>query len=507
MAERRAAEPLALAPAHGVAAGALLVPHASRLRPSRLGTLPIATRWTPGDGRLDALLQPPPAVMIGGDGPLSWPGALRPFQIDGVAALVDRPALLLADDMGLGKTVQAAAALRVLWLTGRLRRGLVVAPVSLLMQWRRELAAWAPELEVILVRGPAGERRRLWRVEAAVHLAGYETIRGDRPPLEATWDVLILDEASRIKNPYAAISTACKRLKAHRRWAMTGTPLENCEGDVISILRFLDPDGPPLAEQAPALLRARLAATQLRRRKSEVLPELPPKQVIELPLELTGGQRQAYDRLHTEGRLALSRLGDALQVSTILEWILRLKQLCNHDPVSGGAVKMDDLAWRLRQISAAGHRALVFSQFVDARFGIAQLERRLADLDPLCYSGQLSPRERERVAEQFRRDERHRVLLLSLRAGGLGLNLQVASYVFHLDRWWNPATENQAEDRAHRLGQHQPVTVYRYLCLETIEHRIDELIRAKRMLFDDLIEPVSLDAARFTKAEWLSLLS
>lgn len=462
------------------------------------------------DDPLNHALQPSARRLLATTGLLEWPAALRPFQIDGAAMLVHRSQLLLADDMGLGKTVQAAAALRLLYLRGEIRRALIVAPVSLLLQWRRELALWAPELEVVVVRGPADARPRLWRAPAKIHLAGFETVRGDAwtggPLLSQLWDVVVLDEASRIKNPYAGVSSACKRIPAARRWALTGTPLENCAEDVVSILSFLQPQAPPVYSSAPAMLRARLAEVQLRRRKAEVLAELPPKHLVELPIELADAQRQAYDRAAKEGILWLSRLGDQLRISHILELILRLKQLCNHDPLSGESAKMEDLSWRLRQLSAAGHRALVFSQFTDSRFGIEQAARRLADLHPLCFTGRLSLPEREQVVARFRSDEHHRVMLLSLKAGGVGLNLQTASYVFHLDRWWNPATENQAEDRTHRMGQAAPVTVFRYLCVKTIEERVDELIRLKRDLFEQIIEPVSLDPRRFTKKELLALL-
>jgi SNF2 family DNA or RNA helicase len=154
-------------------------------------------------------------------------------------------------------------------------------------------------------------------------------------------------------------------------------------------------------------------------------------------------------------------------------------------------------------LAAEGHRALLFSQFVQEPFGVRALARRLARFDPLEYTGGLTTAARDHVLRQFHDDPRHRVLLLSLKAGGQGLNLQDASYVFHVDRWWNPATERQAEDRSHRLGQTMPVTVYRYLCQDTIEHRIDEILRDKQALFDELVDDVSLDLRRLLTREEL----
>jgi SNF2 family DNA or RNA helicase len=189
----------------------------------------------------------------------------------------------------------------------------------------------------------------------------------------------------------------------------------------------------------------------------------------------------------------LSELGGSLRLEHVFELITRLKQICNFDPASGRSAKLDDLEQRLATLTAEGHRALVFSQFADARFGARAIGVRLTRFRPLVYTGELSPRQRDEVLEQFRTNPEHRLLVLSLRAGGQGLNLQEASYVFHLDRWWNPAVERQAEDRSHRLGQTQPVHVYSYICEETIEERIDAILRAKERLFADLVDEVSLD--------------
>lgn len=184
-------------------------------------------------------------------------------------------------------------------------------------------------------------------------------------------------------------------------------------------------------------------------------------------------------------------LGRELRVSHVLELILRLKQICNFCPESGESSKFSDLRNRLAALSKSGEKALVFSQFVEEPFGARRLARELSDFRPLLLVGSLDPDARSAVVAEFDRDPSRRLMVLSLRAGGLGLNLAVASCVFHFDRWWNPALETQAEDRAHRIGQHRPVQVFAYLCADTIEQRIDEILTEKRALFADVVDGVT----------------
>jgi SNF2 family DNA or RNA helicase len=234
---------------------------------------------------------------------------------------------------------------------------------------------------------------------------------------------------------------------------------------------------------------------QLRRRRRDVLRDLPEKLVVDVPIELAPAQREAYERAENEGIVALSQAGSAATVTSVLELIVRLKQLCNRDPVSGESAKFADIRERLAALRAEGHRALVFSQFTDAMFGVDAVAGALRAYRPLRYTGDMTPGARVGTVERFVGYPEHGALLLSLRAGGVGLNLQAASYVFHLDRWWNPASEEQAESRAHRMGQPLPVTVYRYTCTDTIEERIAEKLAEKRALFHRVVDDVSLDLA------------
>lgn len=447
--------------------------------------------------RLRALLQPP----LVGTGELSWHAPLFEFQREGVSALLVKESLLLADEMGLGKTIQTIAALRMLVQQGEVAEALVVCPAGLLAQWRAALRLWAPELAMTTVRGASSDRAWQWKTSSHVHLVSYETLRSDvtesmmSPPRRRIWDVVILDEAQKIKNPDADVTRACKRLRRRRSWALTGTPLENKVEDLVSIMEFLTPvhDGAPARPPPARELLARHHELQLRRRKRDVLGQLPPKTVVTVDLELTGAQLAAYQRAEAEGIVQLRALGPEIRITNVLELISRLKQICNVDPATGQSAKIDDLRDRIATIAAQGDRALVFSQFTNEEFGVGLIASRLSNFAPLAYTGAMATDERDRVIRRFMEDERHQLLVLSLRAGGQGLNLQEASYVVHFDRWWNPAVERQAEDRSHRMGQTVPVTVYAYRCVGTIEQRIDEVLQSKQRLFDAVVDEVTLD--------------
>lgn len=437
--------------------------------------------------------------------------SLFPYQREGVSALLSQPALLLADDMGLGKTLQAITGIQRLLERREIGSALVVAPAGLLGQWRFELDRWAPGLSVIRLDGDWRERNWKWGLEKQLYLISYESLRGDLAmAMKRPWDLVVLDEAQRIKNREAGVSRACKKLVRSRAWALTGTPLENREDELASVLEFVRPNHP--AERLASLrpgprLRLLQSQLQLRRRKSDVLKDLPPKTLVRLPLTMTAEQRSSYSQTELGLRAELSAMGQRVTLINVLEVISRLKQICNFCPVTGRSSKLTDLKDRLETIVSSGHRALVFSQWTNERFGIDRLARELAGFRPLTYSGSLSLPEREQRIQSFRQDSAHKALLLSLRAGGQGLNLQEASYVIHFDRWWNPAVENQATDRAHRMGQIHPVTVYNYTTLDSIEERIEEILERKRALFAAVVDQVSLDVRKLlSPAELYGLL-
>ena len=461
--------------------------------------------------RLRFVLSPPIELLLPGPhSVLSWAGELMPFQLDGVRTLIGSDKLLLADDMGLGKTIQVIAALRVLIVQRVIETALVVAPAPVLDQWRQELLKWAPELKALVIRGGPGDRAWQWVTDVHVGIVSYDTLRADftdnlqSPVRRKTWGVLVADEAQRIKNRNPT-SSAVKGLRRHRSWALTGTPLENSEEELASIIEFVD-HGELVSEAhySPGLqLRERHRQLQVRRKKADVLKDLPPKLTTKLAIELLPKQRRSYDRAEREGVVYLRELGADVRVQHVLELIQRLKQICNAEPETGESSKFEDVRQRVESLSQQGHRAIVFSQYVSNGFGVDAMAGILREFDPLTFTGGLTPEERREVISRFRNDDRHKALIISLRAGGVGLNLQEASYVFHVDRWWNPAVERQAEDRSHRYGQSMPVHVFKYSCINTIEERIDRILAEKQELFDELVDDVTIDLGKALSADQL----
>jgi len=228
---------------------------------------------------------------------------------------------------------------------------------------------------------------------------------------------------------------------------------------------------------------------------------------MELVLPMSAEQRTAYDRAEREGLVLLRAGGAAVRVTSVLELIVRLKQLCNFDPRAGASAKLADLKDRLADLRETGERSLVFTQFTDDTYGAHAIARGLSAHRPLVLTGAMALEERSRVVDRFHSDPRHEVLILSLRAAGVGLDLQDASYVFHFDRWWNPAVEDQATDRSHRIGQSRPVHVYSYALEDTVEERTAEVLREKRLLFDEVVEGAGLHPeGAFSREELLRVV-
>jgi SNF2 family DNA or RNA helicase len=429
----------------------------------------------------------------------SWHAPLLPYQEVGIRRLLEAPGVLLADEMGLGKTIQAIGALRSLLRGAPDGQALIVVPSGLVSQWRRQLRDWAPELSLATCIGAADERRRRWGADALVFLTSFDALRSDiglpAPfgPRRRRWLVVVADEAQRIKNAQTVIAMVLKALPRDRSWALTGTPLENRVDDAISILDFVAP-GEFDPRDLLVGLRRTLAAVQLRRRRAEVLRDLPPKTVFTLAPDLLPEQRHAYDAAEQEGRVWLRSLGTHVRIAHVLELILRLKQICNACPRTGASAKLEDLRRRLHAVAEGGEKALLFTQFVAEPFGAEMLFREFSSLQPVLLTGRQSQAARDAAVATFAAEPQRRVMVASLRAGGVGLNLTMASVVFHFDRWWNPAVEAQAEDRAHRLGQRRPVQVFGYLTPDSIEQRIADILADKRALFSDLIDGVGTES-------------
>ncbi|GIX08087.1 MAG: hypothetical protein KatS3mg115_2490 [Candidatus Poribacteria bacterium] len=438
----------------------------------------------------------------------SLPAPLYPYQAEGVAFLAKRRHALLADDMGLGKTVQTIVALRVLLGSGAVKRALIVCPSGLKSNWRAELERWAPELAVHVLHGSAQSRADQWYHPAHVLIANYEIVRNDLEWLpQEPFDLVVLDEAQRIKNPETSTAQAVKAIPRRAAWCLTGTPIENSLSDLISILGFLKPDLRIPQDAEPEEARRRLAPYVLRRRKTDVLEDLPPKLHRTAYLELTQAQQEAYQAAEEQGLVYLQGLGETVTLQHVLALLTRLKQICNFDPQTGESAKLEYLLDSLEVIAEEGEKALIFSQYTET---LEFLARHLSPFRPLQYHGGLSRKQKDEVLQLFRSEERHRVLLISLQAGGVGLNLQEACYVYHFDRWWNPAVERQAEDRAYRLGQQRPVIVTRLVMRNTIEERIHQILEEKEALFrrfmDDGGEGPAPQPTGLTDAEYFHLV-
>jgi superfamily II DNA or RNA helicase len=443
------------------------------------------------------------ASAAGDAPPAAFCGELRAYQRAGLAWMraLESTGLggLLADEMGLGKTVQVLAH-----LAGReaVRPSLVVAPRSLIFNWKREAARFAPRLRVHDHTGPD-------RAPPGPHfgahdlvLTTYGTLRRDAAALAAVdFDYVILDEAQAIKNDASETARAARKLRAARRLALSGTPVENHLGELWSIVEFCNPgllgraaawraaadEGP--SPDARALLGRALRPMLLRRTKAEVAPDLPERLEETWVCELDASDRALYEDLRARFRAEiLGRAGAA--PARVLEALLRLRQAACHpgllDPARRGArgAKLDALIPELVSLRDNGQKALVFSQF---RTLLDILRPHLEAEGVGCAQLDGTTRDREAMVARFQADPGCGVLLVSLKAGGVGLNLTAAEYVFLLDPWWNPAAEAQAIDRAHRIGQTHAVFAYRLLAKDTVEERIAELQQRKRLLAESVI--------------------
>ncbi|MEX2173860.1 MAG: DEAD/DEAH box helicase [Pirellulaceae bacterium] len=441
----------------------------------------------PGDvikleDRLYYVLQPPLETLIQSDA-LHFPFEPFPYQYQGIAFLYPRYAAVLADEMGLGKTMQAITAIRMLLRAGELRSVLLICPKPLVTNWRREFNLWAPEIPLTIIEGDAAKRRWQWtQEEAPVKIANYELLMRDRDVLDAGlhFDLVMLDEAQRIKNTASTTNEIVRSIRRTRNWALTGTPIENTPDDLVGIFEFLSP-----GYLRPGLGAKRLAELVreyiLRRTKDMVLKDMPPKLFRDAELDLSPEQRATYEIAENEGVMQLNNLGDEITIQHVFELVLRLKQICNFDPASGASSKLERLEADLEEVAASGKKAIVFSQWVKT---LDVIRNKLVRFGPLEYHGQIPSKQRDGVLKQFQEDKSKHVILMSYGAGSVGLNLQFCEYVFLFDRWWNPAVEDQAINRAHRIGVAGPVTVTRMLALGTIEERINQVLEHKREIFD-----------------------
>jgi SNF2 family DNA or RNA helicase len=486
-------------------------------------------RWARSIGQVAQLEAPEPVAP-----PAGLAATLRPYQQEGLdwLAFLHRNELggILADDMGLGKTIQTLALCLHVHDRQPDARFLVVAPTSVVENWAREAARFAPDLTVRTVHETQSRRGTTLAEEiagASLVVTSYALFRLEFDQYQSQrWEILLVDEAQFVKNHQGKTYQCVRRLDATTKVAITGTPLENSLMDLWSLLSIaapgLYPDPKRFSETyrkpiengtAPELLgtlRRRIAPLMRRRTKDAVLTELPPKIEQTVEIELSSRHARLYAaQLQRQRQKVLGLVGDVhkhrfeiLKSLTLLRQLALDPALVDEDHDTVGSAKLDRLIDDLGQVIAEGHRALVFSQFT--RF-LARVRDRLdaADIAHAYLDGRT--RKRDVAIDTFKRGDVP-VFVISLKAGGVGLNLTEADYCFVLDPWWNPATETQAVDRTHRIGQRNPVVVYRYVSTNTIEEKVMELKARKANLFDRVVGEDGALAGALTEADIRGLL-
>jgi non-specific serine/threonine protein kinase len=464
-----------------------------------------------------------PDRLAGVDPGRSFQGTLRPYQLTGVQwlHLLARLGLgaCLADDMGLGKTIQVLSLLLVLKSEGDERRKpcLLVAPASLLANWEAEIARFAPSLNVLVAHPSTTSAEKLTNLsvsdlaDADLVITSYGFL-ARLPSLAATpWQLTVLDEAQAIKNPAAKQTKTVKQLKAKARIALTGTPIENRLSDLWSIFDFINPGllgslkefssyvkrlgDRPQNPYGP--LRDLVRPYILRRLKTDksIIAELPDKTEMKTFCALSRKQAALYQQAVDDLANQLEDVDGIKRKGIVLSFLTRFKQICNHpshwlgdgtwaEEDSGKFTRLRDIVEVLR---ARQEKTLIFTQFKETTAPLAGFLGAVFGRPGLILHGETEVRKRKDVVRRFQEDERVPFFVLSVKAGGTGLNLTAASHVIHFDRWWNPAVENQATDRAFRIGQTKNVLVHKFICRGTVEDKIDQMIESKQQLAGDFL--------------------
>src|SRR5712691_2710825 len=454
----------------------------------------------------------------------SLQGTLRPYQQAGVQWLYLltrlRLGACLADDMGLGKTIQVLSLLLVLKNeAGDTRKPcLLVAPASLLANWAAEIARFAPSLKMVVVHPSAAPAEKL-KTDGAENLTGVDLVitsygfLARSPWLEtAKWRLVVLDEAQAIKNPGTKQTRLVKKLQAETRIALTGTPIENRLGDLWSIFDFINPGLLGSAKQFSAFVKQLAERVEnpygplrdlvrpyiLRRMKTDksIIADLPDKTEVNVFCPLSRKQAALYQQAVDDLARQLEDVAEGIERrGVVLAFLMRFKQICNHpsqwlgdgawvEEDSGKLARLRDIA---EVLASRQEKALIFTQFKETTAPLAAFLGSVFGRPGLVLHGQTEVRKRQDLVRQFQEDENVPFFVLSVKAGGSGLNLTAASHVVHFDRWWNPAVENQATDRAFRIGQNKNVLVHKFICRGTVEDKIDGMIESKKQLAGDLL--------------------
>ena len=451
---------------------------------------------------------------------------LRSYQSEGYNFLKtltnNNCGALLADDMGLGKTLQALSC-----LSDNQGLALIVAPSSVLDNWKNEILKFTPQLEYKLIRGNAEKREQIYeslKNFKGLVITSYALLRNDLRELKKIqFESIVLDEAHFIKNPESQVSRAARQVKADKKIALSGTPLENSVDDLWTIMNFLNPgllgtidDFRFLCQSSESrVIVKRLNPFMLRRTKKMAAPELPPKTFIPLNVEMSETQNRIYKNEIVRAKKAVQ---DKSTMS-ILASLTRLRQIASHSsfgcpegegpdpslPLSERSPKAAALIEKSKDLIAEGHSSLVFSQFTGI-LGALEDEMAKEGIKTYKITGETPVAKRAAIVDAFMNDPEPSVFLLSLKAAGTGLNLTRASYVFIFDPWWNPAAENQAIDRSHRIGQENPVIIYRLIASQSVEEKVVAMQEEKRQLFADLVDQEEFTSSKsFNRNELINL--
>jgi non-specific serine/threonine protein kinase len=453
------------------------------------------------------------------DAPTHLKPILRPYQESGFQWLNYLREVqwggILADDMGLGKTIQALSFIHHLKKENGTLKALVVCPTTLMFNWQNEIKKFTPDLRFYVHHGGARMRENLDQEHIDVIITTYGTLRSDiKQFVEISFDYVVLDESQAIKNPSSKVTKAACVLKAKNRLCLSGTPLQNNTFDIFAQMNFLNPGmlgsqeffknefAVPIdkfgEKEQKDHLRKLLYPFILRRTKEQVAKDLPEKQEMILFCEMGDEQRRIYDEYRNDFRDKIlgvvQEQGIQKSQLTILQGLMKLRQICDSPAIvkeaeaekfPNASVKLEEIGREISE-NISNHKALIFSQFLGM---LALIKEKLSELGVRYeyFDGSTTAQERERAINSFQDDEECRVFLISLKAGGVGLNLTAADYVYIVDPWWNPAVEQQAIDRTHRIGQTKNIFAYRMICTDTVEDKILKLQEKKRALAKDLI--------------------
>jgi SNF2 family DNA or RNA helicase len=454
--------------------------------------------------------------------PGAFVGTLRPYQVRGYSWLsfVSQWGLgaCLADDMGLGKTVQTLALIQRDWEHNGKRPVLLVCPTTVVNNWQKEAARFTPQMPVMVHHGVGRSKGDAFKDRVRQHaivISSYGLLHRDLKVLrEVPWSAVILDEAQNIKNPETQQARAARSLKSDYRLALTGTPVENSVGDLWSLMEFLNPGFlgtqaefkrkffVPIQAERDSTASERLKRITgpfiLRRLKTDktIISDLPEKMEMKVFCPLTKEQTSLYAAIVREIDQALESSEGIQRKGMVLATLSKLKQVCNHpaqflgdnSAIPGRSGKLERLTEMMEEIIEVGDRALVFTQFAEMGNILQKHFQDTLGREVLFLHGGTTKSQRDRMVERFQNEQSSPpVFILSLKAGGTGLNLTAANHVFHFDRWWNPAVEDQATDRAFRIGQTRNVQVHKFVCAGTLEEKIDEMIELKKEISEHVI--------------------